>query len=212
MIASDGEESCAAPVTHHIHPEELLIEINRFSDVCNFQMNVTNLCTVLERVQTVVGDCGDFCQEGVNVEWLSSHLHFSILVELPFASRSVSVDLDSVSFRVGEVECFAHKMVGIAIKDYTSISQRQIRGCQTFPAWQENGVVIETSGVSRRLLCSGIMLEDQQWFERFFAWMKFHVVIINTFHPKAGILHIEIHHRLKISDYKRYRSQCQIHF
>jgi hypothetical protein len=94
-----------------IEPERVAIEGLRARDIADAQMHVANAQPVR---RTRIGRAGrNLPQDTVDVERIGGDLQ---IAPGPFPSlrRAVVIDLDPVSFRVVEIECLAHRMVGCA--------------------------------------------------------------------------------------------------
>src|SRR5262249_56041947 len=92
-----------------MEPERVAIEGLRARDIADAKMHVADAQPVR---RTRIGRAGrNFSQDTVDVERVGGDLQ---IAPGPFPSLrgAVVIDLDTVSFRVVEIECLAHRMVG----------------------------------------------------------------------------------------------------
>src|SRR6185503_4339175 len=84
-----------------------------------------------------------FSHHPVQIEGKVVHAHRTVRFARPFVARPVSVDLDPVPVRVGEVERLAHQVVGEAREALPRFGETSEREREIAPARYEDREVVE---------------------------------------------------------------------
>ncbi|MCY1508550.1 hypothetical protein D9M68_428630 [compost metagenome] len=112
VVLARTEEARARIACHQPEPQHVAEERVGFGDVGDLQMDMADGGSISHAVPIVLG-C--FVIERLEIERQRVHADGAVGLEAPFGARPVTIDLDTVTFGIGEVDCFADQMVGSAL-------------------------------------------------------------------------------------------------